>query len=131
MENKRFKVTAILKRTLLGLLVISAFSAIVMVLWNLLIPEIFSLKAINFWQALGLFSLTRILFGNFWGGNPHERTMPDFRGGNPIREKWMEMSEEERMEFINRRKDFFREGSFGREDFWGRKSNKTANNETT
>lgn len=132
MRNKRFTVTEILKRTLLGLLVISAFSTIVMVLWNLLIPEIFGLKAINFWQAVAMFALTRILFGHFWGGRPGEHHHHhDFGKDNHIREKWMEMTSEERREFFNRRKDFFRNHPFNREDFWKRRTNRTDQNETT
>ena len=34
----------------------------VMLLWNCLIPEIFGLPIINFWQAIGLNLLSTILF---------------------------------------------------------------------
>jgi hypothetical protein len=34
----------------------------VMLLWNWLIPEIFGLPIINFWQAIGLNLLSTILF---------------------------------------------------------------------
>ena len=125
MKNRRFFAIEILKRTLLGLLVITGFSAIVMVLWNLLIPQLFGLKFINFWQALGLFALTRILFGHFGGGKPGERPGNDLRRNNHIREKWLEMTDEERKDFFNRRNDFFRDGPFSREDFWKRKTNRT------
>jgi len=40
-----------------------------MTLWNILMPMIFNLPALSFWQALGLFILARILFGfggDFW-----------------------------------------------------------------
>ena len=36
-------------------------------LWNLLMPAIFGLRAINFWQALGLLVLSRVLFGRLGG----------------------------------------------------------------
>ncbi|MFD1768771.1 hypothetical protein [Sphingobacterium suaedae] len=36
-------------------------------LWNLLIPEIFGFKAITYWQAFGLFILSKILFGGGFG----------------------------------------------------------------
>ena len=125
MKDRRFFAIEILKRTLLGLLVITGFSAIVMVLWNLLIPQLFGVKFINFWQALGIFALTRILFGHFGGGRPGERSGNDLRGNNQIREKWLEMTDEERKDFFNRRNDFFRDGPFSREDFWKRKTNRT------
>lgn len=98
-----------LKIIILILIVVAAISAAVMLLWNALIPAIFGLAAINFWQALGLFVLARMLFGGF-GRFGHGMMM---RGGmhhgqnNPIREKWMKMSPEERKEFVNRRREFF------------------------
>jgi hypothetical protein len=41
----------------------AAVCAIVMLLWNLLLPEIFKLPQIGFWQAAGLLVLSRLLFG--------------------------------------------------------------------
>ena len=38
---------------------------IVRLLWNALLPVIFGLPAISFWQALGVLALSRILFGGF------------------------------------------------------------------
>lgn len=37
--------------------------AAVMVLWNWLLPSLFGLPVVTFWQALGLLALSRILFG--------------------------------------------------------------------
>jgi hypothetical protein len=37
-------------------------------LWNALLPSLFGLPAVTFWQALGLLALSRILFGGFGGG---------------------------------------------------------------
>ena len=34
----------------------------VMALWNWLMPEIFGLKKLTYWQAFGLFALSKILF---------------------------------------------------------------------
>ncbi len=47
-----------------GLIVVMAllFALPTMLLWNWLMPEIFGLKAITFWQALGLNILSGILF---------------------------------------------------------------------
>lgn len=45
-------------------LVVGALMALpVMWLWNWLVPDIFGLQAIGFWQALGLSLLTKFLFG--------------------------------------------------------------------
>ncbi|MEH6679994.1 MAG: hypothetical protein V7724_05570 [Sediminicola sp.] len=36
---------------------------VVMLLWNLLLPEIIDVGPVTFWQAIGIFLLCRILFG--------------------------------------------------------------------
>jgi len=41
--------------------------ALLQYLWNTLMCDIFSLKAITYWQAFGLFVLSRILFGRGFG----------------------------------------------------------------
>jgi len=41
------------------------FGYITMRLWNWLMPEILGLGTINYWQALGLLILAKILFGGF------------------------------------------------------------------
>ncbi|MBF8456045.1 hypothetical protein IV494_02525 [Kaistella sp. G5-32] len=44
-----------------------AVSAIVMGLWNWLLPNILGAKVITFWQAAGILVLSKILFGGFGG----------------------------------------------------------------
>lgn len=110
------------------LLVVAGFSAILMLLWNWLIPTIFGWSVINFWQALGLLALCRLLFGNFRVG--HGRRHWEMRRGmghhrNHLHEKWLKMTPEQRKEFFNKRRDFFnksrtdfrRGGFFGESDF--------------
>ena len=41
--------------------------ALLQYLWNELMTDIFGLKAITFWQAFGLFVLSKILFGRGFG----------------------------------------------------------------
>ena len=48
-------------------------------LWNWLAPEIFGLREITFWQALGLLALCRMLFGGWGGGRGHSRRTPEER----------------------------------------------------
>ncbi|MDR3329393.1 MAG: hypothetical protein LBS63_04725 [Prevotellaceae bacterium] len=89
---------------LVGLTVaLSAFSAAVMLLWNALVPSIFGFAAIGFWQALGLLFLARILFGGMGGGRRLPMMVGDFFGRNPIHDKWMKMTPEEREVFIHNR----------------------------
>ncbi|MDR2868492.1 MAG: hypothetical protein LBV46_03010, partial [Bacteroidales bacterium] len=73
-------------------------------LWNALIPAIFGLVCINFWQALGLLVLGRMLFGGFRGKHCMRMGMKHHHHGhNSIREKWMNMTPEERLEFVNKK----------------------------
>jgi hypothetical protein len=68
--------------------------AIVMLLWNWLLPPLFGWHLITFWQALGILVLCRILFGGLGRhghGRPHFRRRMDGRCGN--------MSDEERERF--------------------------------
>jgi len=91
------------KHLLLGLVIIACLSLIVMLLWNWLVPSIFGWSAVNYWQAIGLLALSRILLG---GLGRHGRYNHFRHGrGNPVREKWMKMSPEERKEFINNFRD--------------------------
>lgn len=98
--------------------IVALFGAVVMWLWNALVPGIFGLTAIGYWQALGFLVLARILFGGgrkmMFGGMMHGMHGHD----NPIREKWMKMSPEERKEFINRRREHTHGGPFGRQSFF-------------
>jgi hypothetical protein len=96
-----------------ALAVIAAFGAVTMFLWNNLLPGIFGLPVLEYWQALGIFVLSRVLFsgigggmgkgggvhGAFWDRASH---CGDPRHRNPLREKWMNMSEEERKAFHDR-----------------------------
>ena len=93
----------------------AVFGAAVMLLWNALMPQIFGLMPLNYLQAAGLLILIRVLFGGIGEGRPkygrHRRVMEGgglFHPGNKIREKWMNMSEDERKEFIEKEKDFFK-----------------------
>jgi hypothetical protein len=89
---------------------IAVFAVVVRFLWNWIMPDIFGLPALDYWQALGILALSRILFSGI-GGGFFTRSMggfhnKDFRHQNPLREKWMNMSEEERKTFMEKEKDF-------------------------
>jgi len=53
---------------------------LVMSLWNWLLPPLFGLPAITFWQGLGLLMLCRILFGGF---GSHSSGSPPSRSRSP------------------------------------------------
>ncbi len=71
-------------------------SAIVMWLWNAILPSLLHTNTITYWQSVGLLLLCRILFGGFkFGPSGNTSKFGNARFGN-MREKWMNMSAEER-----------------------------------
>lgn len=60
-----------LKITVLVALAITVFGSVVMWLWNCLMPDIFGLPEVTFWQAMGLLVLSKIFFSGFRGGHHH------------------------------------------------------------
>ncbi len=77
---------------LFGILLLGLVGLIVNILWNVLMPAIFGLPAIGFWQALGLLLLTRLLFGRFGGWGRRIRKTRFVRG-------WNDLTPEERQRF--------------------------------
>lgn len=69
---------------------------IVMQLWNYIFPAVLHTERITYWQAVALFVLCKILFFGF-RRRDHRPKM--WRGGPPWRQKWMNMSDEERIKF--------------------------------
>ena len=68
--------------------------AVVMLLWNGLMPAIFGLPQVTFWQALGLLALSRILFGGSgWRGHARSHVR------RQVGERCGRMSTEERERF--------------------------------
>lgn len=72
---------------------------IVMLLWNAVLPTAIHASTINYWQALGLLALCRILFGGCCRRTRDRR--PEMWHGRSVqwREKWKNMSDEERAKF--------------------------------
>ena len=75
---------------------ITGFGQAVLQLWNHLMPGIFGLPRVSFWQAVGLLALSWILFGSWrglgsWGGRRHWRRR--------MIERWEQMTPEERERF--------------------------------
>ena len=93
-----------------GIVIGALIGAIVMGLWNWLVPELFNGPVISFWQAIGLFILSKILFG---GGGWAGRHLGDRR-----RAYWKQKMEE-RMSFMNpeEKEKFKRE----MKERWGRR----------
>ena len=75
---------------------VALLSGAVMFLWNAILPAVLGVKAITFYQALGILILSKILFGGFGKGRGWHR------GGawkNKWRDKWQNMTPEDREKF--------------------------------
>lgn len=103
--NKAAKIAKVL---LIALVAATVVGFVVRELWNVLMPPIFGLHAITFWQALGLLILAKILFGGFHrhshGGPPRWR--------RAMRERWENMTPEERERFRQNMQARCRRGPF-------------------
>jgi hypothetical protein len=95
-NNKGFWFKKIIGITFCVLAVGALLSWVVMQLWNhVLVTAVTGIHIINFWEALGLLILSKILFGGFrkgWGGGRH-------KWNNEMKEKWQHMTPEEREKF--------------------------------
>jgi hypothetical protein len=70
-----------------------AFGWFVMLLWNWLMPAIFGLGIITYWQAFGIVVLAKLIFGAVGGGRGHSRhwqpSRHDWHSGRPYGpERW-------------------------------------------
>lgn len=77
-------------------LFILAITAITMWLWNAILPQLFEVGSISFWQALGLLILSRILFGGF---GCRGRNKGPAGARHPFRRKCQKMTDEEKQKF--------------------------------
>jgi hypothetical protein len=101
----------------LGLLILifCGFSAVVMLLWNALLPDIFGLTTINFWQAAGLLLFCRILFGGIGS-----KVLAAHNNRKFIQNKWEKMGIEARRKFMENDNHFCN-------GFWGEKRKENVN----
>ncbi|HTS11092.1 MAG TPA: hypothetical protein VMH00_03150 [Candidatus Limnocylindrales bacterium] len=107
----RHPIAKVLKFILFGVLFLvlfTVFTFLVMRLWNWLMPAIFGLHLITFWQALGILVLCRILFGGFRGRGPRRGFNGGWRGR--MSQRWERMTPEERERFRERMRNC---GPFG------------------
>jgi hypothetical protein len=72
----------------------AALSWAVMALWNGLMPELFGLHTLRFWQAAGILILSKLLFGGYHHGHGHA-----FHHRRHLIERWESMTPEEKEKF--------------------------------
>lgn len=80
------KVLKIIGMVLLGIAALFAFGFIVQLLWNWLMPRIFSLPDITYWEGLGILALSSILFGRLGGGSSDDKKK-DKKKPTPVRDE--------------------------------------------
>lgn len=91
-----------LSRILIKVLIaIGIFALVTMWLWNALIPDIFGLPEIGYFQALGLLILTRLFFGGFGVLRDMSHFMAH-REREAIFDSWHSMSAGQRAEYLAR-----------------------------
>lgn len=102
---KRFWLMRIVMFTLLFCASVILFGFVVMWLWNWLMPVLFHFSTINYYQAVGLLALSKILFHPFGGRRSHYRNCGTHHYGNygSWKNRWQEkmknMTPEEKEQF--------------------------------
>jgi len=84
----------------IALAILAVISLIVMLLWNALIPDIFKGPSLTYFQAIGLFILTKILFVLGPGNRSHFKGRHEY-WRKRMEEKWEKMTPEEREKWKN------------------------------
>lgn len=97
-ESKIVYILRIIGLAILGIIgavaIALLFGYVVVWLWNWLMPELFGLATITFWQAVVLIILARIIFGGFkhlHSDHPRDKFMSkrkSFFERHPFNEKW-------------------------------------------
>ncbi|MCB0735448.1 MAG: hypothetical protein H6608_11970 [Flavobacteriales bacterium] len=103
-------VAKVVKGIVLFVLFMGVFGFAFMYLWNALLPQLFGLPVISYWQGIGLIIISRALFGSWGGGGKHGGGHHRQHWKHNMRRKWAGMSEEERNEFREQWKNQCRPG---------------------
>ena len=77
----------IFRGILFGICGAAIIALVVMLLWNWLMPMIFHLGELTYWQALGLLILSKILFG---GGHGHGGPSHSYHRDKYFKERFKE-----------------------------------------
>ncbi len=107
----------------LGLAIAFLVGYVVMRLWNWLMPELFGLTEVSYWQAVGILVFAKIIFGFGGGDGPGKRSKPkknrfsskctplrkDFSEWKHYDEFWEAEGEKAYEDFL-KRKNYLKEG---------------------
>ena len=106
---KRKNLIWIIPAAILGMALFAYLGGqIVMRLWNWLLPALFGIRMITFWQALGVLILCRILFGGLshGGHGSKSRGRAVDRVADRVAERWDRMTPEELKALLAARKKY-------------------------
>ncbi len=89
---------------------------VIMSLWNWLMPELFGLPELRYWQAVGLFVLIKLLFGSCGGSKKCDSSKcddtkskkdskTDFSKWKHYEQFWKEEGEQQYKEFVEKQTD--------------------------
>jgi len=95
----------IAKFVVFGVLMVVLLGLVTQFLWNWLLPDIFGFPMINFWQAIGLFLLAKIIFGFGGGGKGKWDSRRSHQWKRHWAEKYSKLSPDERERFKQKLKD--------------------------
>lgn len=107
---------------------LALISYVVMLLWNWLLPQLLHVPTVDYWQAMGIFVLSKILFG--FGGKGGPGSAPWMRRKQMMEERMRNMTPEERTQFKQQWKD--RCSNWGRKGFdWNKPAADKTNEQYT
>jgi hypothetical protein len=93
---KKYKIKKVFMVLGIACIAMLVFGSIVMSLWNAILPAVLGIKTITFIQALGILLLSKILFGGGPRGGFGGRCGPGGMWRMKMREKFQNMTPEER-----------------------------------
>lgn len=94
-EKKKHTAKKVLK--IIGMVIAGLFTAVILAflfgyfvqwLWNWLMPQIFHLRKISFWQAFGLVLLFKLLFGHLDTEHDHNHHIHHSKGHTGFEKHW-------------------------------------------
>ena len=97
-DNKRFRFKIAAGIFVAVIVAVFLGGAIVMYLWNAILPSVLHVESLTYWQAVGLLILCKILFGNFNRGGRGDRRSFGTKS-TEWKEKWLNMTEDEKAQF--------------------------------
>jgi hypothetical protein len=93
------------KFVVFGVLMVVLFGLLTQFLWNFVMPQVFGLPIITFWQGLAMFALAKLIFGFGGGGRGRWGGYRSHHWKREWAEKYSKLSPEDRERFKQKLKD--------------------------